>query len=186
MIAFAQDAYATTPAAQYHNCLLRTSNLADPTSWRGYDGSGFTAPVEPNGSGPGPIQCVDVGTGSLPNGVGSLGFITSKGVYIAVSQARLQLAGDAGPVSGAYYSTSPDLINWSPIKRLMALPFVLGVDSTTEADYYPVLIDPFSRTRNFETIDSNTPVLVYTLMHLGYNSTGTLNRDLVAVPLMMH
>ncbi len=184
MIAFAEDAYATG-AAKYHNCLLRTSNLADPTSWRGYDGSGFTAPLQPNGSGPGPIQCVDVGIGSLVNSVNSLSFITSKGVYIAVTEARLQLAGDKAPVSGAYYSTSPNLINWSPTKRLMAMPLIQGVDSTTEADFYPTLIDPFSRSRNFETIDSNTPVLVYTLMHLGYNSSGTLNRDLMAVPLMM-
>ena len=180
LFVYAVDAYAN----QGRTCLIRTSNLADHTSWRGYDGSGFNAVLQPTGTGPSPIPCVDVGNGNLPGGATSLTFIPRKGIYVAVSQAQLRLAGDTAPVSGAYYSTSADLLNWTPVQRLMALPHFPGVDSMTESDNYPVLIDPFSQTRNFETLDSDTPVLVYTLEHL-VQGRGTLDRDLVAVPLLM-
>ena len=173
------DAYA----AQSRTCLIRTNNLADPGSWRGYDGSGFNAVLQPTGNGPSPIPCANVGNGNLP-AVSSLSFIPRKGIYIAVFQGALQLAGDSAPVSGAYYSTSVDLLNWTQIQRLMALPHFPGVDSLTESDNYPVLIDPFSQTRNFETIDSETPVLVYALEHL-IDGRGRLDRDLVAVPFRM-
>ena len=173
------DAYA----AQGRTCLIRTNNLADPTSWRGYDGSGFNAVLQPSGNGPSPISCANIGNGNLP-AVSSLSFIPRKNIYVAVFQAQLQLAGDSAPISGAYYSTSADLLNWTQVQRLQALPHFPGVDSLTESDNYPVLIDPFSRTRNFETIDSPTPVLVYTLEHL-IDGRGTLDRDLVAVPFLM-
>ena len=172
------DAYA----GQGRTCLARTGNLADPSSWRGYDGSGFNAVLQPKGNGPSPIPCANIGNGNLPN-VGSVSFIPRKGIYISVFQAQLQLAGDSAPAWGAYYSTSADLMNWTPVQRLMALPHT-GAESMTESDNYPVLIDPFSRTRNFETIDSITPVMVYTLEHLD-QGRGTLDRDLVAVPFLM-
>ena len=170
-------------AAQGRTCLIRTNNLADPGSWRGYDGSGFNAVLQPTGNGPSPIPCANVGGGNIPS-VSSLSFIPRKGIYVAVFQAQLRLSGDSAPVSGAYYSTSADLLNWTPTQRLMALPHFPGVDSMTESDNYPVLIDPFSQTRNFETIDSETPVMVYTLEHL-IEGRGTLDRDLVAVPFLM-
>ena len=173
------DAYA----GQSRTCLIRTGNLADPGSWRGYDGSGFNAVLQPTGNGPSPIPCANVGGGNLPS-VSSLGFIPRKGIYIAVFPARLQLAGDSAALPGAYYSTSADLLNWTPAQRLMELPREPGVDSTTEADAYPVLIDPFSQTRNFETIDSQTPVLTFTAIQV-YNNGLTTNRNLVAVPLLM-
>ena len=173
------DAYA----AQARTCLIRTGNLADPSSWRGYDGSGFNASLQPTGNGPSPIACADVGGGNI-GGVTSVSFIPRKGLYVAMSQNRLQLAGDAAPVPGAYYSTSVDLLNWTPVQRLLVLPHNPGTDSMTESDNYPVLIDPFSQTRNFETLDSDTPVVVYTLEHL-IQGRGTLDRDLVAVPFLM-
>ena len=173
------NAYA---GGQSHTCLARTADLADPTSWRAFDGSGFNASLQPAGNGPSPIPCADIGGGNIA-GISSLSYIPRKGLYIAVTQARLQLAGDAAPVPGAYYSTSPDLFGWSPVKRLMYLPH-LGTDSMTESDNYPALVDPFSRTRNFETIDSATPVLLYVLEHLD-QGRGTLDRDVVAVPLLM-
>ena len=179
MLVFVDD----TATQQQRTCLLRTNNLSDPGSWLGYDGSGFTATTQPV-PGSDAIPCAAVGAGSLYDTTTSLSFIPRKGIYVAVFQTRLQLAGDATVVPGAYYSTSADLVNWTPPQRLMALPQLPGVDSLTEATAYPVLLDPFSRTRNFETIDSSTPVLVFTDIHL-LDGNGTLDRDLVGIPMLM-
>ena len=172
-----------TPTQRSQTCLLRTGNLADPTSWRGYDGSGFTAATQPV-AGSDATPCAAVGAGSLHDTVTSLSFIPRRNIYVAVFQTRLQLAGDAAAVPGAYYSTSADLVDWTPPQRLMALPQQPGIDSQTEVDAYPVLLDPFSRTRNFETLDSGTPVLVFTAIHVA-NGGVTLDRDLVGVPMVM-
>ena len=181
MFALAQDAYT----GHSWNCLLRTSNLADPSSWRGWDGKAFAGVPHPTAQRPAiPIPCAHIAVDQLFDTVQSVNYIPSKGLYIAVSLARLQLAGDSMPISGVYYSTSADLLTWTPVQRLMVLPRVPKQDSMTEADSYPVLIDPFSRTRNFETIDSQYPVLTFTVNHLDQGN-GTMNRDVVAVPLMM-
>ena len=180
MLVFVND----TDTQSSRTCLLRTNNLGDPSSWYGYDGSGFTASTQPV-PGSNAIPCVAVGTGSLFDTTTSLSYIPRKGIYVAVFQTRLQLAGDTAQVPGAYYSTSADLVNWTPAQRLMELPQTPGVDSETEADQYPVLLDPFSKTRNFETLDSQTPVLVFTAVHLA-NGGATLDRDLVGIPLLMH
>ncbi len=179
MLSFVQNNYSK----QSRTCLLRTDNLADPTSWLGYDGSGFTVTLQPLAD-PTAIPCAAVGANSLLGTVESVNYVPRKGIYVAVFQATLQLAGDAAPVPGAYYSTSPDLVSWTPPQFLLNLPRAAGVDSKTEVDLYPVLLDPFSKTRNFETIDSLTPVLVFTVEHLD-NGAGTLDRDLVGVPLLM-
>ena len=173
------------------DCLMRTSNLADPTSWRAMnvDASGnvlFNGVTQPpSGSLGAPIPCTPVGAGSLFEAVQSIQYITSKKLFVAVSQGRAQLPGDSTYVPGAYYATSPDLIHWGPMARLVVTPMVPGYDSKTEVDFYPVLIDPFSKSRNFETIDSNTPVLIYTRGNLVNGGVLTLDRDIVAVPFMM-
>ena len=173
-------------------CLMRTNNLADPSSWRGmnFDASGnpqFNGILQPSSttSVEGATPCSGLGPYSLWQSVYSINYIPAKHLYIALMQTRLKLPGDAQFVPGAYYSTSPDLISWSPTKRLLVTPLVPGYDSNTEIDEYPVLIDPFSKSRNFETIDSATPVVVYTLAHVVNNGVLTLDRDIVAVPFLM-
>ncbi len=180
MLVFVDD----NATQQQRTCLLRTDNLADPTSWRGYDGSGFTATTQPT-QGSRAIPCAAVGAGQLLGTVTSLSFIPSKGIYVAVFQYTLQLAGDAAPVPGAYYSTSADMVNWTATQRLLTMPSITGAGSTTEATAYPVLLDPFSKTRNFETIDSNTPVVVFTDIHV-VNGAETLDRDLAGIPVRMN
>ncbi len=177
--AYAQDGYSGAGG----NCLIRSNDLSRPSSWKGWSGTDFTVSLEPRPSNRG-IPCALVGGWQFADPVRSVSFIPGKGVYIAVTQSRFQLTGDAAPVPGAYYSTSSDLLNWSPVKRLMMLPSVAKYDSWTEADSYPVLIDPFSKSRNFETIDSDTPVLAFVVNHL-VNGGGSANRDVVAIPLQM-
>ena len=179
--------YMLVPANHYQTdereCLMRTNNLADPTSWRAYDGSGFTVVMQPvNGSTQ--IPCTAVGVNAIYQMVTSFNYIPAKGLYIAIYQGALKLAGDAAPVPAAYYSTSPDMINWGAPKRLMPMQWDARVPGTTEVTAYPVLIDPFSKSRNFETIDSNTPVVVFTAIKL-FNQGVTMNRNLVAQPFMM-
>lgn len=47
---------------------------------------------------------------------------------------------------------------------------------------YPSLIDPDSSTNNFETLDHETAILLFTVHHW-LHGTGTLNRDLEFVPV---
>ncbi len=164
-------------------CLLRTNNLADPTSWRGYDGSGFTATTLPV-AGSAAAACVGV-RGGLLGVTSSLQYIPRKGIYIGVFQYVTQLPGDKALVPGVYYSTSADMVNWTPMQRLLVLPSISGMGSTDEATAYPVLMDPFSKTRNFETIDSNTPVVMFTDIYINQYGSETLDRNLSAIPVMM-
>ena len=180
--------YMMVPANRYQTdereCLARTNNLADPTSWRAYDGSGYTVVMQPPANGSNQIPCTAVGVNSIYQMVTSFNYIPSKNLYIAVYQGALRFAGDVAAVPAAYYATSTDMINWGAPKRIIPMQWDARVVGTTEVTAYPVLIDPFSRSRNFETIDSNTPVLVFTATKL-YNQGVTMDRDLVAIPFMM-
>jgi hypothetical protein len=162
------------------NCLLRTDKLSDSTSWRAWDGQGFNVVPRPNGSVITP--CEPVAPHVLSHEVRSLTFITSAKVWVATFTNRAKLAGDVDPVPGFYMSTSTNLINWTPVSRIMEAPTRPRYDSFDILTSYPSIIDPESKSRNFETIDGSNPLLFYTVHNLR-NGQGTMNRDLVYVPL---
>lgn len=180
--AFVSMANATT--GESGNCLIRTTSVEDSSSWRGWNGKEFTAPLRTNETATG-NSCKIVGAGILDSEVRSLNFIPKKSLFVVVFRARLKLSGDATAIPGAYYATSKNLLDWTPPQRLFIAPTRPRVDSEDGFFNYPVLIDPSSKSQNFETIDSNHPVLIYTYEHLK-NGEGTLNRDLDYVPLQLH
>ncbi len=83
---------------------------------------------------------------------------------------------------GFYFSQSADLIHWSGPKLILPAPTRPREQQSEFFVSYPVLIDPQSSSRNFETIDSSEAWLVFTLQHLR-KGQGTLDRDLVHVPV---
>jgi hypothetical protein len=85
-------------------------------------------------------------------------------------------------VPGFYYSQSPDLVQWRPPRRIMRAPTRPRTDDPNLFMSYPSLLDPQSASRNFETLDSEDPVLLFTVQHLE-RGRGTMNRDLRYVPL---
>jgi hypothetical protein len=161
---------------QSGNCLFRTNTILNPASWRAWTGTGFTydanrgkgrcALISPADSGP----------------FRSIQYLPKDHQWIALTAGRHQLPGDPRPVPGFYAMTSPDLMHWNGYARVMAVPLAARSDSMDSLFSYPSLIDPDSSTNNFETLDHETAILVFTVHHL-LRGTGTMNRDLEFVPV---
>jgi hypothetical protein len=164
------------------NCLFRTDDPFAPDRWRAWDGRDFTVDMR---SAAAARSCQPVSPNVLSQEARSLTFDTRRQAWIAVIRHRLRLQGDAQPVPGFYYTTSTDLLRWEAPRRIMAAPLRARVDSASELTNYPVLIDPDSRSRNFDTLDSDAPVLVYTVQHLE-QGRGSMNRDLRYVRLRVN
>lgn len=175
MIAYAQG----ESVQQTGNCLFRTDDPFAPDRWRAWDGNGFSVDLRPSAA---PQSCKLLDRTSLPNEVRSVTYDSRRGVWIAVFAARLKMPGDAEPVPGFYYSQSTDLKGWRAPQRIMRAPTRPRVDDPDVLMSYPSLLDPESASRNFDTLDSENPVLLFTVQHLE-RGRGTMNRDLQYVPL---
>jgi hypothetical protein len=172
-------------------CLMRTSDLADATSWRAWDGAGFGVrfinpylePDEP----PSAHVCTPLSPGNLPYGNSSLAYSSylHKYVFVAVSEKTDPSTGQT--VGGFYYSLSDDLIHWSEQQLLMEGVLTwrhqCGDDDPV---LYPSLLDPASPDRNFGTIGRH-PYLYFTRFNYEYYDPSTcwmsLDRDLIRIPI---
>ncbi|TCZ56595.1 hypothetical protein [Roseicella aquatilis] len=164
---------------QAGNCLFRTDDPFQPGRWRGWDGQGFAADLGVPG---GRQSCTPLPSRALPGEVRSLTYDTRHATWLAVFRARLALPGDAQPVPGFYVAQSPDLLHWQAPRRIVAAPTRARIDDPDIVANYPSLLDPGSKSRNFDTIDSGRPVLLYTVQHL-QAGRGSMNRDLRYLPL---
>ena len=173
-ISFAQ----TDDVKSIGNRLFRTSDITDPSSWRAWDGTGFTAIPRAGASGPPPAV---IGKRSLMSEVRSLLWVPKASCWVAVFLGRTRLQGDAAIIPGIYMATSTDLINWGRPSRIFATP-LRPTDGVNIVVGYPSILDPGSLTRNFETIDSDRPLLTYTVINPGQPG-GIYNREILSVPL---
>lgn len=163
-------------------CVMRTARLDRPGSWRAWDGSGYNVRfADPYRSrGEGGHLCAPV---SFPEIVGmtqSLTYNTYLDKYVLVAPAGARLPGKRGVVWGFYYSTSDDLIDWTPrqlIRETVLTNQYQCGDPNPVA--YPSLLDPDSPSRNFETT-GRRPWLYFTRFHYK-RCRNILNRDLVRV-----
>jgi hypothetical protein len=158
-------------------CLIRTQNLADPTSWRGWDGTGSAAWdsqgfsvsfINPytDSSAPAGHRCQPVAYDVLAGGgVGSLSFNTYFNKYMYVGR---QHQGSETEPDGLYYSLSSDLINWSKPELILS-----GIDPAHPENPNPPchgyvsLLDPAdpaasptAAARNFDH-PGRTPYIYY-------------------------
>jgi hypothetical protein len=143
-------------------CAIRTSNILDPSSWRGWDGKDFT------------IEFVDPyrGTVAKPQshvctGVPYLDYSTGINYHAAshLFVATLWNQGSAswGPM-GVYFTTSPDFVHWSKPELAMTQNQMLRREPEGNWSYaYFSLIDPKSTDSSFMTISDN-PYLYYVRM----------------------
>jgi hypothetical protein len=158
-------------------CVMRTRNLADPSSWRAWNGKTFShqfldpyrASVSPN------HLCKP-----LPNVWQFNRIVYSTYLHRWIGTGMATPDGTAGGV--LFYATSSDLVNWSPIVRLMDVELV-GTFQCGDPDpvAYPALLDPKSSSRTFQTIGRRA-YLYYTQFNYA-NCHMTLDRDLVRVPV---
>jgi hypothetical protein len=172
MMVFTTEARAQKPG----NCLLRTDKIADPTSWRAWDGEGFEAsfinPYTTSASRDAHV-CAPVGGAQLHWPVTSLVRHAASGLFIAL---MMNSAHDGG----VFYATSPNLVDWSSPMKLM--------DGLGESGYrcgdvapiaYPSLLDARSADRNFMTVGSSAELFL-----TRFNTSGcrtSMDRDLVRI-----
>ena len=161
-------------AQQRGACLLRTRSPADPGSWRAWDGQGFSVSLAADG------VCAPVG--GWQSTVTSVVRHLPSGLFIALIAATRADAPDGRKVTGVYYATSRDLLQWSAPSLLLEMPILFAYACGAPAVYaYPSLIDPGAATRNFDTV-SDRAFLYATRI----NMTGCklpMDRDLVRFPV---
>jgi hypothetical protein len=166
-------------------CLMRTDRLDDPRSWRAWDGSDFRvefANPYQLGDEPGNHVCKPVSPGQIADMTASLTYNTYFGKYLLVGNADLYIPGKRRTVSGFFYSLSDDLLHWSERKLIkeVVLPQTYRCGDPDPV-YYPSVLDPESKSRNFETTGRRA-YIYFTRLH--YKACeGTLDRDLVRVPV---
>ncbi|WP_210248438.1 hypothetical protein [Methylobacterium sp. WL103] len=156
------------------NCLLRTTNPFDPSAWRAWDGTAFSVDMSTG------APCAPVGIGALHGEARSISLHKKCGCWITIFASRLRLPGDEAPIPGFYASESSDLKTWKPPVRIMQAPTRPREFQNEYFYVYPSLIDPDSKSLNFDTIEGDTARLFFTLHHLD-KGKGTLDRDLVSV-----
>jgi hypothetical protein len=143
-------------------CPIRTNNILDGSSWRGWDGKDFT------------VTFADPYRGSVTNPaahvckpVVNLDFSTGFNYY---EPAHLFIATAFTPVDtaygvpGVYFSTSTDFVSWSKPVLAMTMNEMLRREPQGHWSYqYFSLIDPKSSDSSYMTI-TDTPYLYYVRM----------------------
>jgi hypothetical protein len=135
---------------------MRTKDLEDRTSWRGWDGASFSVSfIDPYAAQADKAAnqhvCAPVGNGRLGSFVASVTKHRPTGLYIALMATTRPSPKNGKPVPGIFSSVSPDLINWSTPSLVLDLPMQFAFACSDEAAYfYPSLLDPDSPSRNFE------------------------------------
>lgn len=171
------------------NCLIRTRNLADPTSWRAPDLFGdftrrfidpYTQPGSPRDHLCGTyIQTRPGGSPLHPN----LTWNTHLQRWLLIGGDQVDVRADPGTTKwGVYFAVSKDLVTWTT-QRLVLARNMAFVHRCGDPDpiMYPTLIDHTSASRSFETTGPRA-YLYYTVQHFD-GCSQTLDRDLVRVPV---
>ena len=137
--------------------------------------------------------CEVVSRTSINNMSSSLTWNTYLNKYLLVGYGFTNVGAQTGNPWDIYYSTSDDLINWSPRQLLMNAEIIFESCGTSDPErtdpLYPTLIDQASTSRNFETTGQH-PHLYFTRFNQATPQTcnGTawpcsLDRDLIRIPI---
>jgi hypothetical protein len=145
-------------AQKYGPCLVRTSNLLDASSWRGFDGKDFSVrflnPYVDKDSDLDKHVCFPI----IPGNLDSLAVDERTGVIVGITYVTDNRFGFG---TGLYVLGSRDLIHWSKPSLVANTTDMLKLEGRGNYSYaYEALIDPVSKDRNFSTI-SSTPYVYY-------------------------
>jgi hypothetical protein len=144
-------------AQRFGSCLIRTTALFDPGSWRGWDGKGFNIqfvnPYREAIARPEEHVCEPVLAGTAE----SLLRHRPSGTFLVT---QFTPDGFDGP-AGFYIQASRDLIRWSKPRLLVSVEDLRASDGPGKWTYeYASLLDPASTDRNFGDVSDN-PYLYY-------------------------
>jgi hypothetical protein len=166
-------------------CLMRTSTLGEPSSWRAWDGSGFNltmfSPYDEQGN-PAPTglsSCTYVSPENTMEMTDSLTYNTFLQRYILIGAGVRDITGRL--TCGTFYTLSSDLIHWSEPRLILEhlLPFPPCIEPgalPNGSKLYPSVIDHDQTDVNFEYSDDSF-YLYYVLWNEG------LDRDLWRMPV---
>ncbi|MFC3440448.1 hypothetical protein ACFOKF_04400 [Sphingobium rhizovicinum] len=156
------------------NCLLRSDDPLDPARWRGWDGKGFTLNMNDPASAQ---RCATLANLNQP--VRSIAWVSAKKRWIAVLSDNKASGGRQRP--GVYFADSPNLFRWNT-PRLLADSAIslVGPEVQQRRWFYPVILDPNSKSRNFDTIDHPDALLIF-VAHRPGKGKGPINKNLVTV-----
>lgn len=168
-------------------CVMRSPDITDPKSWRGWDGTSFSVrfrnPYYENVAPQRTHLCEPASYENILAMSRSLTYNTVLNKFVLSGNAIKFDPALSRNVFGFYFSTSDDLVHWSPRELLMEIPS-LGSHLCGDPDpgAYPSLIDHGSTDRNFRITD-DTVYLYFTRMHFDTACQLTFDRDLVRVPI---
>jgi hypothetical protein len=158
---------------------IRTQDVFDPSSWRGWSGSDFS------------IQFVDPYTVPVKRPeehvytpVPYMTFVTSINIYqpanVVVATIFNGYDNEYGP-EGLYLTTSTDLVNWTTPTLVITLAKLLEQEPTGNWQYaYFTLLDPAAPDMNFSII-GDQPYLYYVRL----NNDSYLGRTLFRQPIQL-
>jgi hypothetical protein len=177
---------SSAPVQKVGVCVMRTLNLSDPTSWRAWDGTGFNVRfMNPYTESDDPSRhvCQPVSFPQIEKMENSVTYNTYFGKYLVVGPAGKYDPATGVVTYGIFYSLSSDLVNWSDRQLLMeaSLPWACPTGRLDQV-LYPSLLDPASTSRNYETTGQR-PFLYFTHFNYACGSPGTLDRDLIRIPI---
>lgn len=165
-------------------CLLRTPRFSSPSDWRAWTGDAFdgllTNPYRSRPSGA--VSCSPIAPGDIAEMTESLTYNYALGRYLLVGLAPPGPLSVGPKVTGIYFSTSPDLVHWTPrtlvTAAVTAQTYRCGGRSPIA---YPSLLDPSSSSRTFAT-SGRTAFLYFTQFRYA-GCRQAADRDLMRVPI---
>jgi hypothetical protein len=168
-------------------CVLRSPDLTDPHSWRGWDGASFSVrfknPYYENASPQRTHLCEPMDFDSIQAMTRSVTYNTFLGKYVLTGDAAKFDPVQSKTVHAFYFSTSDDLIHWSMRQLLYDVPTVQSHQcGGPDAGAYPALIDHDSTDRNYRTTDA-TAYLYFTRIHYNAACQSDQQNDLIRVPV---
>jgi hypothetical protein len=167
-------------------CLMRTQNLAEPSSWRAWNGKEFSVRFinvyqDRNAA----VQdhiCQPVSFPQIQKMWESITFNTYLNRFLLIGTASTYDVATGRTIWGIYYSLSTDLLHWSPRALLLETERTWSYEcGDTNPIASPAVLDPESLSRNFDTTGQRA-YLYFT--RLNYEScVMTSDRDLIRVPV---
>ena len=138
---------------------MRTQDVFEPSSWRGWSGSDFSVQfADPY---PGPLQRPEE---HVYTPVPYMTFVTSINIYqpanVVVATIFNGYTNEYGP-KGLYLTTSTDLVNWTTPSLVITLEKLLKQEPKGSWQYaYFTLLDPAAPDLNFSIV-GGSPYLYY-------------------------